>query len=104
MKLVRVFFDVDMRNQHDGLGKLAKKEGVDTRVIADDEHIVFINTKMNRLKMLSRGGVLSYWKSYDGTKVNMEAIQYIPDAFQAGKINYSKALEKLMRQKMGSKS
>lgn len=100
MKLVRVFFDTDMRNQHDGLLKIAKKEGVDAASIAPGEHILFINTKMNRMKMLSSGGVLSYWRGRQGERVNLEAIQYIPDAFSAGKINYTKALKNLMLGKL----
>jgi len=100
-KLVRCFMDVDLRCQHDGLTKLAAKHKVFIRTMKPGQHYVFINKAMNKIKMLSFGNVLSYYKQDKG-KISLETLRHIPDAFTGGQIDvaYSDALEKLVKQKL----
>lgn len=102
-KLVRCFLNTDMRCQHDGLAEVANNEKVDVHNLKKGEHIVFINTKRNRVKMISPGGVLSYLRLAKG-QVDLETLKLIPEAFTDGDLElaYSNSLKKLIKKKMGN--
>lgn len=103
-RLVQCFLDTDMRNQHDGLAKLAAKRDVNVYKLRKGEHIVFINGKLNRVKMFSKGGVLSYLKLRKGMEFNLDTLRKIPEAFnesESFELIYSKALKSAIREKLG---
>ncbi len=94
-KVVHIFQNVDMRNQHDGLAKLAQKKGVKLAELDKGKHVIFINANVNKIKMYSTDGgpdgVLSYKRS-SGGPLNLGMIENIPHCFGAdGKIDWVKA-------------
>lgn len=104
-KLVQCFLEADMRCQHDGLAKIAKKMDLDVYALAKGQHVVFVNTALDRIKMFSHGGVLSYLRMKSG-KVNLETLRLIPEAFNDSpdfEIAYSKSLKKVLEDKFKKK-
>lgn len=101
-RIVHIFFDVDMRNQHDGLAAYAKKHNVDVNKLEPLTHVIFINRALDRLKMYSCKGVLSYLRVKGG--IDLEAIQYIPEVFVGNDVSiaYAKALRKRLQDKLGN--
>lgn len=90
-KILRVFLETDMRSQHDGLIKVAKAQKVDLTSVNMGEHVLFINRKMDRIKLYSSSGVLSYFRSTKG-RLSLHVIEQIPRCFDAkGKINWDQA-------------
>lgn len=102
VKLIRVFLDVDMRNQHDGLARLADNQGYNLSKLNLGEHVIFLNSKLNKLKMYSYGGVLSYLRLPKG-RIDLNSIRSIPNAFTAGEtvdVAYTDALRKSLALKI----
>ena len=99
--LVQCFLDADMRCQHDGLAKIAKNKDMDVYKLRQGEHVVFVNSALDRVKMFSSGGVLSYLRLKKG-KVNLETLRLIPEAFSNGNIEvaYSRSLKKVLEAKL----
>lgn len=94
--ILRVFVQTDMRNQHRGLVQIAKKKGIDLHGLKRGQHVVFVNTAMDRVKLYSAGGVLSYVHSETG-KLNMGVIEQIPGCFNARTgVNWRKAARRAL--------
>lgn len=92
-KVIRMFLDVDMRNQHSGLINLAASKKVNLRELARGEHVVFINNPCNRVKVFSHGNILTYlWR--EKGRIDIQAFSEIAGAFNDdGSINFDKALK-----------
>ena len=101
-RLVRCFLDSDMRCQHNGLAKIASKAKVNVYNLAKGEHVVFINGRLNRVKMFSPGGILSYLKVSKG-QIDLATLALIPQAFNDGDIDvgYSRALKTGLKKRLG---
>lgn len=102
-KLVNAFLDVDMRCQHDGLAKIAKKHRVDVWSLSPGEHVVFINRAMDRIKMFSPNGVLSYLRLKSDQRIDLDTLKYIPEAYDGSKdlrVTYSQALRKSLSKRV----
>lgn len=98
--ILRVFTDTDMRCQHPGLKKVAAKQRVLLDNLTAGEHVIFINTACDRMKMYSSGGVLSYIKT-EG-RIDMRYISAFPKAFNAsGKFEYDLAVKEVLEKKLG---
>lgn len=99
--LIQCFLDADMRCQHDGLAKIAKRKDLDVYSLKKGEHVVFINSALDRIKMFSSGAVLSYLRLKKG-KVNLETLRLIPEAFNDGNLEvaYSRALKQVLETKL----
>ena len=99
--LIQCFLEADMRCQHDGLAKVAKKQDLDVYGLQRGQHVVFINTALDRVKMFSAGGILSYLRLKKG-KVNLETLRLIPEAFNDGNLEvaYSRSLKKVLEAKL----
>lgn len=98
--IVRVFKDTSMINQHDGLVRIALSKKVRLDTLGAGEHVVFLNSALNRVKMFSTNGVLSYYRVSKG-KLNLNMIEMIPQCFNAkAGMDWEKAdrlaLEKLL--------
>lgn len=98
--IMQIFWDVDFRCQHIGLGKILEEHGIDPKNMKPGDYVVFINTRQDRLRVLSgtpdkSRGVLSYYISPRG-RIEKRSLQYIPQAFGARGFEYSKALEKAL--------
>lgn len=96
--IVRIFQKTDMRNQHDGLVRLALKFKVRLDSLGAGEHVIFLNNRLDKVKMFSANGVLSYYRAPGS--LTMDMIEYIPQCFGANGMNWQKAerlaLEKLL--------
>lgn len=97
-KILRVFLDVDMRNQHDGLSTLATKNKVNLSNLDPGCHVIFINSKQNKIKVFSCRGTLTYIRKDKG-RIDLNFISMIPQAFNDfGELEWAKA-EKLSLEK-----
>lgn len=97
-KLITAFIGTDMRCQHIGLAAIAKGRKVNVYELKTGEHVVFINTALNRIKMFSPGGVLSYLR-VDG-RIDMGTLSRIPRAFAGDlPVAYGKALKEVLEKK-----
>jgi len=93
-KILRVFYDADLRCYHDGLAERAKKEGVDVKNLKAGEYAVFINSKRDRIKVFAAENVIAYQKSEHG-RLDLNALKRIPEVFESrGGFSYTKAVEK----------
>lgn len=101
-KILRVFLDTDMRNQHDGLEKIATKNKVSLIDLDQGSHVIFVNTRCNKIKIYSSNGVLSYMKKDTGGKLDLNMIEMIPHSFnQTGAIDWNKAAKLSLEKKLG---
>lgn len=92
-KLLHVFFEVDMRNQHRGLKNYAIKRKASMALSAGD-CVVFINRRWNRLKMFaSSGDCLIYLNLGDKGRINPETIAKIPSYLNGKSLDYRGALK-----------
>lgn len=103
MRVVQCFFDVNMQNGHDGLQLIAKKGGVDVRLLGQGEFVVFINRDRNRIKLYATNNTTAYYKRPRGASpLSLESIPNIVKAFgQSGKIDYDRALKQTIEKKLG---
>ena len=98
--LTHCFLNTDLRCQHDGLTLIAKKRRVDVMELPTGEHVIFINTNQNKMKMFSPGGVLSYLRLKTG-KIDLNTLAKIPQSFGEGiEVAYSRSLRKVLREKL----
>lgn len=101
-KILRVFLETDMRNQHDGLRIIAKEKDVHLDDLEPGEHVIFVNREMTRLKMFSAMGLLSYIKRDKG--IDMNVIEEIPKCFSArGGVDWKKAERLSLDRKLGKR-
>lgn len=105
-KLLHVFFDTDFRCRHAGLAARAKKESkFDIDDLGPGDMLVFINAARDRVMVLAgldeddSHGVLGYYRSPHG-RIDLEAIQYIPDAFAGGNLRFESALKKSLIERL----
>ncbi len=80
--IVRVFKDTSMINQHDGLERIARSKKVRLDALGAGEHVIFLNRQLNRIKMFSSNGILSYYRAPKG-KLNLNMIELIPSCFNS---------------------
>lgn len=93
-KIVRVFLDTNMGNGHRGCLKIAKKSKIDLRKLAPGEYAVFINKRRTIVKMFATNEVLAHYK---GPKIDLAAVQHLPNYFSHGQIDVDAALERVWR-------
>jgi hypothetical protein len=97
-KVLRIFLHTDMRCAHEGLTKLASEEKVDIKGLVPGEFLVFINTAMDRIKLMAANSVVAYYKSPHG-KIDLRTISKIPQAFRAsGRIDYDSSLKDIIEE------
>lgn len=95
-KLIQVFLHADLRCGHEGLAKLAKDNKIHVSSLLPGEFVIFINSKMDRLKLYTANEIIAYLKLKTG-KIDLRAIQLIPQAFKAsGRIEYDEALREVI--------
>lgn len=109
-RIIHVFFDTDMRCGHIGLAEKAKKEGnIEVNDLETGHLLCFINAKQDRIMILTGTdeeksyGVLAYYRSPRG-RIDLDSIRFIPEAFNAGGINYDRALKKSLIERLGKRS
>lgn len=93
--LVRVFFSSDMRCSHKGLKLICEENNFSP---SENELVVFVNRKQTMFKLLSGPDTVGFYKSPSG-RVTMDAIQYLPEAFNGHRINFNSAIKRALFQK-----
>lgn len=108
-RLLRIFWETDMRCRHDGLTELALKEDkIKFSKLKFGDVLCFVNRKKDRYIMLSPApeansrGVLAYYRSPRG-RFEERALQYVGQTFGGGKINYDEALHKVITEMIKKK-
>lgn len=96
-RILRVFLDTDLICNHTGLSKIASKKSINLDGLKSTEHVLFVNSKKNRVKIYSHEGVLIYLVLKDGEQLDMRTLSLIPQAFsKSGRFDYTKALKKII--------
>lgn len=99
-KIVRLFLDTDMRNQHEGLIYVAAQSKINLKALDEGEHVLFLNKALNKMKLYSHTGVLTYQRQDKG-KFDLNAIQAIPQSFDRnGRLDLDKALRTTIEKKI----
>lgn len=102
-KVIHLFQDVDMRMQHNGLTIHAAKKKVDLNELKSGQHIVFLNSKMNRFKIFSPGGILTYQYQSKG-RFDIQAFSKVAQAFsEDGQLNFDKALKESLIERLSKR-
>ena len=94
---------VDMRNQHNGLNRVAAGHKVNLANLAPAEHVIFINRQQDKVKVYSTDGSLLYKRKEKG-KIDSGFIEQIPKAFDAkGRLDWDKAEKLALDKKLNKK-
>lgn len=99
MRIARVFLEVDMRNAFQGLLKILTKNNIDSRVLGKGDLIVFLNRKTTAFKVLSGNSYLVYYNNKN-QKIPLEALQYLPGHFGGSPFQFSKEVERVIKDKL----
>lgn len=100
-RALQVFLNADMRNGHNGLAALAKKYDMNVSKLTPGEYIIFINGAKDKIKLYAASNVVAYLKLPTGRVLDLNAIRFIPQAFQAsGKIDYDSALRTAVEEQL----
>jgi hypothetical protein len=94
-RIVQCYLNADLRAGHEGLAKLAAKDGIKVKDLEPGHCVIFINSGKDKLKMYAANNVIAYLR-LDTGRLNMNTIQFIPHAFRAGKIDYDKVLRETL--------
>lgn len=95
-RIVRIIFNTDLRNSHDGLTTLAHDFDIDTATLKPGEYVVFINAKKNALKFFAAGQVVAHFRMPSHRKMDMRIIGMIPRFFNGRELKYDDALKELI--------
>lgn len=101
--ILQCFLNVDMRNAHDGLSVIAKKNGIDPEKIEPGSFIVFINSARTKLKVYASDQVVAYLRLESGRKLNMNVIRELPRVFNGRSIKYDEALKSVVESAISKK-
>lgn len=97
-KIKRLFLNVNMGLGHNGLASVARDHKIEPSALGDEELLLYINRRMNKLKILGGGGlVIGYYRTRGEEKMMLEAIQYLPQTFGAKGFDYNAAVEKALK-------
>jgi hypothetical protein len=97
MQVAHIFFDVHMGLAFNGLGDILKKN----RINPSGSHVVFLNKKRNKFKLLINDKYLVYHDNKNNP-VSMDSIRHLPQAFVGEKFDFSKSVEAAIREKFTS--
>lgn len=98
MNIARVFFEVDMRCNFNGLLKICHKAGIKPSE-KGQSFIVFINSSHSKFKLLINNTYLVYHDN-GKRKFPLDAIKFLPGCFSGNEFRFDRALEKSLLEKM----
>lgn len=90
---------------HEGLQALCLSNfGMDLTKLKPGEVVVFLNRDKTKLKLMgAENKCLGYLRMHRGEKIDLHAVQYLPQAFGGHGFDYSEALKKSMLAKLAAK-
>jgi hypothetical protein len=103
-RVLRVVFNTDLRNSHDGLSILAKDFKIDTAQLRPGEYIVFVNRSKTALKLYAAGQVVAHFRMPTHRKMDMRVISLIPRFFNGRELKYDDALRELITKQWGQRT
>lgn len=92
-RVVHYFPNTDIRCGHDGLKQIAIKAGF--REVKPGEYLLFVNRKKTHLKVMAANNIVAHYRSPCG-RVDLRAIQYIPEAFNGEGFDFNRSLRSLL--------
>lgn len=99
-RVLRVVFDVNMQNGHDGLREVARKLNQNLDSLEVGEFVVFMNTKRTILKIFASGNTIAHFKHPLGHKIDLRLLSMIPRFFNGRELNYPKAIEEILKKEL----
>lgn len=103
-KIFKLFTNTHMGLGHDGLSKIARKNKIKLEELDETDLILFLNTKLDKLKVLgAQGKVIGYYRSPDRRRIEPKALKYIPHTFGVNGFDYEAACALLIQEKLGGK-
>ena len=93
-KIIRYFPDTHLGAGHDGLSKIARHAGHDPAELRSGEYLIFVNRSKTGVKLFAPNNTIAYYK-HKG-KLDLRTIAKLPYCFSGGRINYDKALTKVL--------
>lgn len=92
-KIVYYFPQIDMRNSHAGLTRIAISRGLNPEELKKGELILFTNTAFTKLKILATGGVMLYYSSPEQRRIPHDVIPLLPDYFNGTSLAMDAAIK-----------
>ena len=93
-QVLQCFLNVNLGAQHDGLTKLAKQHGLNTKDLQKGDYVVFVNSARDRVKVYAANNTIAYYRAPSRGSIDLRVIQMIPQAFNgAHKLDYDVALK-----------
>lgn len=99
-RILRVVFNTDLRNSHDGLEALAKDLKVKVSELSPGQFIVFMNTRKTAVKIYAAGNTIAHFRMPGGKKLNLKTIVMIPKYFSGGEFKYDQALKEVIEKEI----
>ena len=96
MKITRVFLEVDMRMNFDGLREITNKHNTQT---GPESTIVFLNKASTKFKVLRSNQYLVYY-SNGNKRIPLEALRDLPNTFGGSEFEFSEAVKKSLLRKL----
>lgn len=96
-RLSHYFPDADLRAGYDGLEVMANKAGFSLRNLPTGSFCAFVNRKKDKLKLATNADLVAYLRLSNGERIDPRVIQHLPEHFNGSKIEYNRALEKVLR-------
>lgn len=88
MRIVRIFFDVNMGYGFLGLAQIMRDAGMKPDAVTG--HVVFINRARTKFKLFVQGYLVYY--NNGNKRIPLQALQYLPQAFGGAKIDINEAM------------
>jgi len=96
--VMHVYPNVCMSNGHDGLAIVAKKENkVNVRKLRVGEFALFINRGFTACKLVAANNIVLHYKHPKGHRLEYAALTLIPHFYNGQNIEYTKALDMVIR-------
>lgn len=102
-QIIRCFIGTDFRLGHEGLTTLCAKNRINPNTLESGQFIVFLNGAKNKIKVLTAGQILVYYRHPKGHRIHLNALAAIPRAFQGGRFSYDDALKIVLDEELGRK-
>lgn len=100
MQINRIYLDVDMRQNFQGLSKILANDKIILEELTDKSFILFMNRKMTAFKFLIGKDYLVF-RNNQGKKIDPRVAKYFPKAFNGSTLDFTKAVREMVEAKFG---
>ncbi len=94
MRITRVYLDVDMRQNFEGLRKVSAKDKLDK----PGSMVLFINRKKTSFKILNEDKYVIYYKN-GNKRIPIDALALLPQNFGGTEFEMNEAIKKSLESK-----